>query len=61
MLFVVKLVILMVINTPKKHDYYIFTTIKPWLIFVANSVVLLVNNISPFKMCVQYFIYLFTD
>ncbi len=27
----------MVINTPKKHGYYTFTTIKPWLIFIRDE------------------------
>ncbi len=32
-------VIQMVINTPKKHGYYTFTKIKPWLIFVRVLIV----------------------
>ncbi len=46
MVFVVKLVLQMVINKPKKHGYYTFTIIQPWSLTHTDSLSSLCSCVS---------------
>ncbi len=52
MVYVVKLWLQMVINTPKKQGYYTFTSIKPWT--MVHFRILIIKNILNINWAIQH-------